>query len=362
MFPNRVLMVTPHDEMITDGWLAEPVCLRPEVEVLVGADDQRMLFIPGPRRYLRLTPGGVRLLPLLDGRATGTELVDRVSERTGRHAPAAGVEAGRSVARLLDQLRRAGALTADPEPARRPSRFQRRVPLTRSVHRIVRRPAALLRRIPPRLAAGAVLLVTVLALGLAVTALIRSGGLAAPGRVPLALLLLVLPVQLLLHEGAHALLCEVLGVPAREVGVILWGYLLPVAYVDCTDSYRLRSRRSRAAIALAGPFVDVVALGSSAAGWLYTGAPAAHGLLLVQLAVLVTTVDPLLPGDGHHAIEALTGGFDVRRRGFTVLTYPLLRRPLPPGRRVWYLAYALLVLAWFVASVALVAAIAWALV
>jgi putative peptide zinc metalloprotease protein len=329
--------------------------------VLVGADEQRMLFIPGSGRYLRLTPGAARLLPLLDGRATGTQLVDRVSERTGRHTREAGAEAGRSVVRLLEQLRRAGALTAPAEQTRGSTRFSRRVPLTRSAHQVVRRPAALLRRIPAR--AGAVLAVlgTGLALTLVITALIRSGGPGTPAHLPLALLLLALPVQLLLHEGAHALMCEVLGVPAREVGIILWGFVLPVAYVDCTDAYRLRSRWSRAVIALAGPFVDVLALGGSAGTWLLTGAPAAHGLLLVQLAVLVTTVDPLLPGDGHHAVEALTGGADLRGRGFAVLAYTLRGRPLPPGLRAGYLAYALFAVAWFLGSVALVAAVAWAL-
>src|SRR6266516_2689805 len=170
LFRNRV----PMNELTAAGWLAEPVCLRPGVEVLVGADDQRLLFIPGPGRYLRLTAGAARLVPLLDGRATGTQLVDRVTERTGRHAREAGIEAGRSVVRLLDQLRRAGALTAAPEPTRPASRFHRRLPLTRSVHRLLRRPGALLRRIPVRVAGIVVLLGTVMALVLAVTALVRS--------------------------------------------------------------------------------------------------------------------------------------------------------------------------------------------
>lgn len=352
-------------------WLREPLGLRPGVEILTGANDERMLFVPDSLTYVRLTSGAARLVALIDGRATGEELADRVSAPAG----AAGERVRRSVIRLLEELRRAGALTvpaeavAGPERGRpRTPRYQRRLPLTRSLARVVRRPGRLLRRVPYRLTLVVVVVAVGLAVGAAVVGLVRSVGMDASGvRLSLGLVIVVLLVQAGLHEIAHAVVGEALDVPVREAGLVLWWFVLPVPYVDCTDAYRLRGRGGRVAIALAGPVVDVLAIGVSATVWSATGATAdsaVRGLLLIQLLVLVTTVNPILPGDGHHAVAAAAGEFNLRGRAFLVLAHLVLRRPLPRSlavsrsRRAGYLAYAVLSVAYFVAATALLVGVA----
>ncbi|HKE99701.1 MAG TPA: hypothetical protein VKG45_12295 [Actinomycetes bacterium] len=346
-------------------WLDEPVRLRAGVELLRGADDHPLLFVPGRGTYVRLTPAAARLLPLLDGRITGTQLIDRAAAAPRR----AGPDRRGAVRALLDALRRAGALAGDAEPPRRAGRGRRRLALPLPADRWARRPAALLRRVPPRLAAGAAALTAALALTLAAAALLAAPAAAPAGAATVALLAAALPLQLLLHEGAHAVACAALGVPVREAGFVLW--VVPVGYVDCTDAYRLRGRAPRAAIALAGPFVDLLAAGASAAAWLLTGrSPGApwQGLLLAQLVVLLTTLAPLLPGDGLHALEALTGEFGIRARARVALAHLLLRRPLPAvlaavpaRRRAGWVAYGVLAAAWTAATVLLAALVMGAL-
>lgn len=341
-------------------WLDEPIGLRPDVELLRGADGQPMLFVPGPDRYVHLTPGAVRLLDLLDGSSTGNQLADRVS----RPAAAAGADVRRSVVAVFEELRRAGALTAtrpaDPTGAIL-ARAYRRIPLTRSLDRAVRGPAALLRRVPARVIAAVMVATAAFAAVLTTAALVGS---PAPtgGWTTLALVFAVVAGQLVVHEGAHAVACAATGVPVREAGVVLWGLVLPVAYVDCTDAYRVPSRWRRAGIALAGPFVDVVAVGTSAGVALLVD-PLTRatmcGLVLAQLLVLAITLNPLLPGDGSHVAAVLGGEPNLRGRALASLAHLVTRRPLPPGvatasggRRAAYLAYGILAIAAFLATIA----------
>jgi putative peptide zinc metalloprotease protein len=186
-----------------------------------------------------------------------------------------------------------------------------------------------------------------LAAGLVATALGTP-----PAGAPILAVAALLLVQVILHESAHALTCLALGTPIREFGIKLWCLVLPAPYVDRTDAYRLRRRTGRVVIALAGPFVDLVCAGvSGAVVLLADGPPAqlARALLALQLFVLATNLNPLLPSDGHQAIEAGLGELNIRHRATTYLTCRLLRRPLPAayrsltrGRRRLYLAYALL--------------------
>jgi putative peptide zinc metalloprotease protein len=138
-------------------------------------------------------------------------------------------------------------------------------------------------------------------------------------------------------------------VPAREFGILLWLLVLPVPYVDCTDAYRLRRRGGRVAIALAGPAVDLTLAG----GWglvARTGdgavAATAYQLMLVQLLILATNLNPVLPTDGHQAIETVTGEMNFRTRALSYIGHRLLRLPLPTAltglsgtRRTVYVGY-----------------------
>ena len=121
--------------------------------------------------------------------------------------------------------------------------------------------------------------------------------------------------------------------PIRGAGFALLFWLMPVAYVDRTDAYRIRPRPARVALALAGPLCDGVFMGITAvlatAGGGYIAAVAAH-LLAFQMLALLINANPLLPSDCYVAVEAAFGLVDPRGRALAVVSHTVRRRPLPP--------------------------------
>jgi len=152
--------------------------------------------------------------------------------------------------------------------------------------------------------------------------------------------------QMTVHELAHAVVCQALGAPIREAGIKLWSVFFPVPYVDRTDSYRVRRRAGRVAIALAGPLVDVTCLGIGAVLFAVFGGRVLGSLVAWQLVLVVTNLNPVLATDGHQAIEAAVGEVNLRHRAYAYLTHIVLRVPLsgalraaPARRRVAYVGY-----------------------
>jgi putative peptide zinc metalloprotease protein len=292
-----------------------------------------MLYDARRRAYVRLSPNAARLLPLLDGTRTAEEIVDELARR---HA-VARERVARPVGRFLDDIRQAELLNAAPTPVEGRERAVavarelpiRRFRLTGPVDRWLEPPARLVRRLPPRAAGLLVAALLTAAVTLAILAVAALAGGAAPhigGWWPL--IVAVLGVELVAHEAAHAFACQVLGVPIRESGVALWFGVLPIAYVDHTDAYRVRRRRGRVAIALAGPASDLLFAGASAAVALTAAgglAGAAQLLLMLQLSMTVANLDPLLPTDGYRALEALAGEVNLRARAFGYLSARALR-------------------------------------
>ncbi len=134
--------------------------------------------------------------------------------------------------------------------------------------------------------------------------------------------IVVVLVEITAHEYAHATVCRTLGVRIREAGIMLWRWFLPVPYVDCTDIYRLPGKRPRVLVALAGPYVDLVAAGAcSAAALETTGAVSASAFVLVlaMAAALARNLMPVLPTDGYHALQAVTGELNLRGRSWSHL-------------------------------------------
>lgn len=329
-----------------------PPALRADLELLPGAGFHRLVHDPVSGRYHRLSPAAADLLPYLDGTRTAADLTALVA--AGRGGPV-----GDEVDAFLAELDAAGLLGGDA--GERPRRARRRrwrpaplVPRLELVHwlpRLLEPPAAVLRRVPARLAAGAPAVLAVVGVGFGVWTALRSpvdpGGVGAGIR---ALAVAVLLVQVVGHELAHALVCQVLRVPVRAAGVGLLMWCVPVAYVDRTDAYRLRTRTGPVAIALAGVCSDGIAIGIAALTATAGGGPAAQVapvLLVLQLAMLAVNLNPLLPGDGVTALQSAFGPVDHRGRALLLLRSAVLRRPLPPtlarlpgSRRIGYLAYA----------------------
>lgn len=167
-------------------------------------------------------------------------------------------------------------------------------------------------------------------------------------------LLYVIPWLLLhmaLHESSHAFACKRHGGELREIGVGLLYYILPVAYVDLTDTYRLPNR-SRALIALAGPLFDIFALSITSliivtqSGDIQT---IAYSLLGFQLFVLAINCNLFFPSDLYRSIESFVKDMNLRKHSFEYMRSVLLNKERPiylkkltPKKEVLYIGYAII--------------------
>ncbi|MFF8838283.1 PqqD family peptide modification chaperone [Streptomyces sp. NPDC015130] len=312
--------------------------LREDLEIIRGMDDHPLMFDPKGGTYHRLTKSAAALLRQFDGAHTLDELSALMAERRG--VPAEGVRG--ELTAFVDELSRSGLLVgteAEREPKKRAggrfgtSMLMPRFVVTRSLPKVLEPLARLLRPVPAWLSvgvfAGGGLLGILLGLYTVLTSAPPAKDLLGTGTlVAIALMFL----QILVHESAHAMVCQVLKVPVRGLGVALLFYFMPLAYVDRTDAYRVRSRGGRVLLAVAGPLSDGWFTGAAALLVLTADGPVAQvagALLIFQMLNLVTNINPMLPSDGYAALEAGFGLVDARGRAFTLLKHRLLGRPLP---------------------------------
>ncbi len=362
--------------VMDESWLTLPLTLSPEAERLTGADYEPMLYVAAEQRYIRLSHGAARLLDALDGGTTAAQILSRV---TGGGDPVVEVRRRQTVLHTIDSLRRAGAFTLDRgrDTYAHPPRWRRwlartpKVRITRGIDALVARPADLTVRHPR----GTRLVL--LGLAVASVALVAAGLSQFPSRFQVIwpVVVAVVLLEVAVHEVAHAAVCRVFGVGVREAGIMLWGWFLPLAYVDCTDIYRLPAKRPRIMVALAGPYVDLVAAGACSSVALEGRGElsgTAFAILLSLVLMLARNLTPLLPTDGYHALEAATGELNLRHRAWRQLRAwaddhrPRRRshrrsetghggdlRP-PPRRHQVYVAYAIVSAVYTVAMFAFV--------
>ena len=344
----------------------DPVCLAPGVELVAGPNDTPLLYVGESRSYVRLSESGAEIMRLLAGSGAATS--EEISQLLARRSAAGEAEIRRRLMSFLEQLDRAGALAHDKEKDARP---QRRSWLARAARKVVREPRLRLLswRLDRPLAPGPLALVrarvgnsavriatlsALLAIAAVVCAVVFVKVTIDPARVMLPLIIGGLVLHTVAHELSHALVGSYYEVKIREFGVALLYYFIPVAYTDRTDAYRLPEFRSRAAIALAGPMFDLYGAGASAVASCLTGGAAAVNfrlLMFFQIAACVSNLNPLLPGDGYHALEAWFGALNFRRRAFSLLFRRLTLRGLPPNlqglrarQQLGHLAYAVVAL------------------
>ena len=336
--------------------------LRRGVSLIVGMDDQPMLFDSDSGKYHRLGAAaafivgqfdGVRPLPTIieelpqdideAGAQRITGLVDNLRDKGllagGEPAPAvpeAPVRTRRTRGRHTAQPRQARHLKVE-RPRRSGGWWLPRIIIARKYHRIVAPIVTLLQRLPaPALSWVFLALATC---GYAAGAMVLSSlaGGPRPGVLVLVTAVAIQLVSILLHESWHAIVAGYLGTPIRGLGVALMFWAVPIAYVDRTDSYRVRSRRGLTMLALAGIFSDGVVCGLEAAiAWASTGTVRQVALTLCafQLTMLVTNLNPFTQSDGVAAVEAATGSVNLRGRSMFVLRRVLTRQPLPPALAV----------------------------
>ena len=338
--------------------------LRRGVSLIVGMDNQPMLFDSDSGKYHRLGAAaafivnqfdGVRSLPTIieelpqdideAGAKRITSLVDNLRDKSllvgSEPAPAAAVPAAPARTR-----RTRGRHTAQPRQARhlkveRPRRsggwWLPRIIIARKYHRIVAPIVTLLQRLPARALSWVFLALAVCGYAAGAMVLSSLAGGPRPGVLVVITAVVIQLVSILLHESWHAIVAGYLGTPIRGLGVALMFWAIPIAYVDRTDSYRVRSRRGLTMLALAGIFSDGVVCGLEAAiAWASTGTVRQVALTLCafQLTMLVTNLNPFTQSDGVAAVEAATGSVNLRGRSMFVLRRVLTRQPLPPALAV----------------------------
>jgi len=336
--------------------------LRRGVSLIVGMDNQPMLFDSDSGKYHRLGAAaafivgqfdGVRPLPTIieelpqdideAGAQRITGLVDNLRDKGllagGEPAPAvpeAPVRTRRTRGRHTAQPRQARHLKVE-RPRRSGGWWLPRIIIARKYHRIVAPIVTLLQRLPAPALSWVFLALA--ACGYAAGAMVLSSlaGGPRPGVLVLVTAVAIQLVSILLHESWHAIVAGYLGTPIRGLGVALMFWAVPIAYVDRTDSYRVRSRSGLTMLALAGIFSDGVVCGLEAAiAWASTGTVRQVALTLCafQLTMLVTNLNPLTQSDGVAAVEAATGSVNLRGRSMFVLRCVLRRQPLPPALAV----------------------------
>ncbi len=119
---------------------------------------------------------------------------------------------------------------------------------------------------------------------------------------------LLLLVSMAAHELAHAAVCVKYGGQVKSMGLLLF-FLIPCFYCDVTDIYRIKDRKHRQRVALAGVYVNAF-LGAAflLAAFLFT----LFGTVILplyyfavsSLAVSVYNLIPLVKLDGYWYLSA----------------------------------------------------------
>ena len=350
------------------AWSARPVALEPGAQLVVGADGHPMLTMNG--RYVILGRQGLALLARLDGRATAAELVRQLSVE----CCASEVDVAPYLRRFLLELASAEMLAGQRVDRVGWWFHNKELPffrwrLTGRVDVVAVVLARWVMLVPGTWQTAGV--IAGLVFGVGAFALAAHHGLSLSHDPWIVLLGVVLALcQGVGHELAHAVTGACFGLRAREAGVSLWMGVLPGAYVEIPDVYRLEARLPRVLIPLAGPIHDTACLGIwSTAACLGSGslAEVASWAALWGGIRLADQLNPLRPTDGLRALEAGTGRVAFRSRGLELAVAALLRRPAPSWsfalsevERALHWAYGMISLGYAVAMpIILVAGIAW---
>lgn len=138
------------------------------------------------------------------------------------------------------------------------------------------------------------------------------------------------------HEFSHAYVAKALGTRVPTMGVALI-FLFPVAFADVTDSWRLRRRRQRVWIALAGVTAELVIAGFALVIWALSPPGLLHSVCFVVSSVslvstLLINLNPAMRYDGYYVLGDLLGIDNLQPRAFALLRWVLRRHVL--GLRV----------------------------
>jgi molybdopterin/thiamine biosynthesis adenylyltransferase/Zn-dependent protease len=122
----------------------------------------------------------------------------------------------------------------------------------------------------------------------------------------------------ILHELGHAVTCDYFGAPVRSIGVMIY-YLQPAAYADVTDSWQLKNRWHRVAIASAGVYVQAIISSLAVIAWTVlrlTGHRADVIVVFVTMnvAIMIFNVLPFVKLDGYWILSNILAIPNLRDR------------------------------------------------
>ncbi|QDV71161.1 Putative peptide zinc metalloprotease protein YydH [Rosistilla carotiformis] len=112
-----------------------------------------------------------------------------------------------------------------------------------------------------------------------------------------------------IHELGHAAAARRYGCETTQVGIVLV-LLAPLAYVDVTTSWRLRSRWQRISIAAAGMYLEWTLAATAAIAWSWIDSPVAsfhlfNIIVAASLSTVLFNANPLMRFDGYYILTDL---------------------------------------------------------
>lgn len=122
----------------------------------------------------------------------------------------------------------------------------------------------------------------------------------------------------ILHEFGHALTARHFGCSVKAMGVALLMFW-PILYTDTTDAWRLRSRRQRALIGMAGMLVELGIASLCLLLWNFLPDGFLRTVLFMLststwLMTLAVNLNPLMRFDGYYILSDLSGVENLQER------------------------------------------------
>jgi putative peptide zinc metalloprotease protein len=119
------------------------------------------------------------------------------------------------------------------------------------------------------------------------------------------------------HELAHAVMCRRMGGRCGEVGLLfLCG--VPCPYCDVTDIWRQPSATKRAAVMMAGIYVELIIAALATCVWVGATDPtlrwhAINLMVICGLSTILFNANPLMRYDGYYILGDLLGSANLRQ-------------------------------------------------
>jgi putative peptide zinc metalloprotease protein len=177
-------------------------------------------------------------------------------------------------------------------------------------------------------------------------------------------LAVVLAATKVLHELGHGVACKRFGSQCHSMG-IMFLVLMPCLYCDVSDSWTLKSKWRRAAIAAAGMYVEFILASVCAFLWWFSepgwvNMLALNVVVVCSISTLLFNANPLLKFDGYYILADLIEVPNLRTKASRVLRrfscqWMLGIEPqpdpfMPPRHRWLFGLYSILAFAyrWFI--------------